>query len=187
MLRALMRMAEKHGIEPMILNAVEERNRLQKQVLPQKVVELFGEDLKGLKLGVWGLSFKPGTDDMREASSLVLIEECIARGATVQAYDPEAMPVARSLFPAKYFETGQLSFSSHQYEALNEVDALVLVTEWKPFCYPDIAAMKKVMRKRIVVDGRNQYDPKQMQAAGFEYHGIGRRSQAHLHVEKVAV
>lgn len=172
--RALMKMAEKHDVQPMILHAVEKRNHLQKHLLPEKIVNRFGEDLSGVTLGVWGLSFKPGTDDMREASSLVLIEEMMKRGARVQAYDPEAMPVAREMINKKWFESGQLVFSDHQYDALKAVDALVLVTEWKPFCYPDMAAMKNLMRGRMIFDGRNQYDPKHMRAAGFEYEGIGR-------------
>ncbi|HLB57373.1 MAG TPA: UDP binding domain-containing protein, partial [Gammaproteobacteria bacterium] len=92
----------------------------------------------------------------------------------VQAYDPVAMPAAKHLFPADWFRSGQLHFSEHQYEALNKADALVLVTEWKPFCYPDLTVMKKVMRKHIILDGRNQYDPKQLKDAGFDYYGIGR-------------
>lgn len=172
--RALVKMAEQQGVDPMILNAVEKRNFDQKQILPEKVVRLFGEDLSGVTLGVWGLSFKPGTDDMREAASLVLIENVIKRGARVQAYDPAAMSVAREIMPNEWIESGQLVLAEHQYDALKAVDALVLVTEWKPFCYPDINAMKNLMRRHIILDGRNQYDPKQLYDAGFEYYGIGR-------------
>lgn len=172
--RALMKMAEQHGVEPMILNAVEKRNFEQKRVLPSKIMALFGEDLTDKVIGVWGLAFKPGTDDMREASSLVLIEEMMKRGAKVLAYDPEAMEVARSMMPAEWFKSGQIQLCEHQYDAVQGADVLVLVTEWKPFCYPDIAALKNAMRKHIVIDGRNQYDPKQMRDAGFEYYGIGR-------------
>lgn len=172
--RALMKMSEEHLVEPMMLRAVEKRNLDQKFVLPQKLIHVFGEDLSGITLGVWGLSFKPGTDDMREASSLVLIEEAIKRGARVQAYDPAAMHVAREIMPQEWFTSGKLTLTEHQYDALKEVDALVLVTEWKPFCYPDIAALKNLMRQHIIFDGRNQYDPKHIRAAGFEYYGIGR-------------
>lgn len=172
--RALMKMAEEHGVEPLILNAVEKRNAEQKQVLPEKITTVFGDDLTGKLFGVWGLAFKPGTDDMREASSLVLIENIIKRGGRVQAYDPAAMQVARSLVPSAWFETGKLVFTEHQYDALDKADAMVLVTEWKPFCYPDISAMQKLMRGRVIFDGRNQYDPKQLQDAGFHYYGIGR-------------
>ncbi len=175
--RALVKMAEKRGVNPMILHAVEKRNFLQKHFLPEKVIRIFGEDLSGVTLGIWGLSFKPGTDDMREASSLVLIEEVIKRGARVQAYDPAAMPVAREMMPQEWFSSGKISLTSHQYDALKDVDALVLVTEWKPFCYPDISAMKNLMRGKIIFDGRNQYDPNHIRAAGFDYYGIGRGQQ----------
>jgi UDPglucose 6-dehydrogenase len=172
--KALMKMAEQHDVEPLMLRAVEERNARQKQILPQKITTIFGEDLSGKTIGVWGLSFKPGTDDMREASSLVLIENLIARNARVQAYDPVAMPVARSMLPAEWFTDGKLHLAEHQYDALSQADALVLVTEWKPFAYPDLTAMKKLMRRHVILDGRNQYDPKQMRDAEFEYYGIGR-------------
>jgi UDPglucose 6-dehydrogenase len=172
--RALMRMAERYEVQPLILRAVEQRNLEQKFILPEKIRELFGEDLTGITLGVWGLAFKPGTDDMREASSLVLIGEMIKRGARVQAYDPAAMKVAKEMVPPEWLAEGKLVLSEHQYEALKEADALVLVTEWKPFCYPDITAMKNLMRQHVIFDGRNQYDPKHMRAAGFKYFGIGR-------------
>jgi UDPglucose 6-dehydrogenase len=172
--RALVKMAEQYGFDPMILHAVEKRNYEQKHVLPAKLTEFFGEDLTGVTLGVWGLAFKPGTDDMREASSLVLIENAIKRGARIQAYDPAAMPVAREMMPKEWLSSGKVILTEHQYDALKEADALALVTEWKPFCYPDIAAMKNLMRRHVIFDGRNQYDPKHIRAAGFEYYGIGR-------------
>jgi UDPglucose 6-dehydrogenase len=172
--KALIKMGQNNGVDPLILRAVEERNALQKQVLSHKLTKIFGEDLKGKTIGVWGLSFKPGTDDMREASSLVLLEDLMKRNAHVQAYDPVAMPVAKEMFPGEWFSSGKLQLVEHQYAALDQADALVLVTEWKPFCYPDLTAMKKLMRKHIILDGRNQYDPKQMRDAEFEYHGIGR-------------
>lgn len=172
--RALIKMAEKNDVEPMMLYAVENRNQAQKYVLLNQITHAFGEDLTGVTLGVWGLSFKPGTDDMREASSLVLIENAIKRGARVQAYDPAAMEVARECVPAEWFASGKLTLAEHQYDALKAADALVLVTEWKPFCYPDMVAMKNLMRQAMIFDGRNQYDPKQMCAAGFTYYGIGR-------------
>jgi len=172
--KALMRMAEHNGIDPVMLRAVESRNFSQKRVLPNKITQIFGEDLSGITIGVWGLSFKPGTDDMREASSIVLLEELLKRNARVQAYDPVAMPVAKEMLPNEWFSEGRLHLAEHQYEALHQADALVLVTEWKPFCYPDLTAMKKIMRRRIILDGRNQYDPKQVRDAEFEYYGIGR-------------
>lgn len=182
--RALVKMAERNNVEPMILYAVEKRNQEQKLVLPDKVASVFGDDLGGITLGVWGLSFKPGTDDMREASSLVLIEDAIRRGAKVQAYDPAAMPVAREMMPEEWFTSGSLKLTDHQYDALKDADALVLVTEWKPFCYPDIAAMKNLMRQHVIFDGRNQYDPKHIRAAGFEYYGIGRGAVPASHEQR---
>lgn len=172
--RALIKMAEAHEVDPMILQAVEKRNALQKQVLSDKILHIFGNDLSGITVGVWGLAFKPGTDDMREASSLVLIEKIIQQGGRVQAYDPAAMPHAREILPKAWFTSGLFQLAEHQYDALKGADVLALVTEWKPFCYPDLNAMKHLMRRHIVLDGRNQYDPKQLRAAGFEYYGIGR-------------
>ncbi len=172
--KALIKMAENNGIEPWVLRAVEQRNVHQKQLLPHKIIQLFGEDLSGKIIGVWGLSFKPGTDDMREASSLVLLEHLIARNARVQAYDPVAMPAARKIVPAEWLQEGNLQLMEHQYDAVHQADALVLVTEWKTFCYPDLEIMKKIMRLPIVLDGRNQYDPMHMKDAGFEYYGVGR-------------
>ncbi|MDX1900651.1 MAG: nucleotide sugar dehydrogenase, partial [Gammaproteobacteria bacterium] len=181
--KALIYMAEKNDIQPMILHAVEKRNALQKQLLAEKIRLRFGDDLSGVKIGIWGLSFKPGTDDMREASSQVLIQDLLAHGADVIAYDPVAMPVAEKHFPKEWFQSGRLTFAAHQYDALANVDALVLVTEWKPFCYPDISVMKKMMRQKIIFDGRNQYDPIQMRDAGFEYDGIGRGQLAEVVAE----
>jgi UDPglucose 6-dehydrogenase len=172
--KALIKMAENNGVDPLVLRSVEERNFHQKRLLPNKIVEIFGEDLSDITVGVWGLSFKPGTDDMREASSLVLLENLIARGARVQAYDPVAMPVARQMLPTEWFSSGKLHFADHQYDVLNKADVLVLVTEWKPFCYPDLTAMQKLMRQKIILDGRNQYDPRHIKDAGFEYYGVGR-------------
>ncbi|MBV8801991.1 MAG: UDP-glucose 6-dehydrogenase, partial [Gammaproteobacteria bacterium] len=149
-------------------------NYHQKLVLPNKVRQLYGDDLTNIKIGVWGLSFKPGTDDMREASSLVLLQELLAYNATVQAYDPVSMHMARQILPSEWLDSGRLILSENQYQAVKDVDALILVTEWKPFCYPDLTLMKKLMRRYIVLDGRNQYDPVHMKEAEFEYYGIGR-------------
>lgn len=183
--RALMKMAENHDVDAMILKAVENRNFEQKRVLPQKIQAKYGADLTGRVFAVWGLAFKPGTDDMREASSLVLIESIIKAGGRVQAYDPASMNVAKGMVPLQWFESGALVFTEHQYDALKGADALMLVTEWKPFCYPDWTAIKNLMRGNQVFDGRNQYDPKHVRAAGFEYSGIGRGEPMML-VESVA-
>jgi UDPglucose 6-dehydrogenase len=172
--KALIKMAEDNGIDPVMLRAVEERNFQQKRILPERITQLFGEDLSQITIGVWGLSFKPGTDDMREASSIILLEHLIALNAKVKAYDPVSVNMAKQIFPKEWFESGKLMLLDHQYDAVQGVDALVLVTEWKPFCYPDLVLMKKLMRRHIILDGRNQYDPQYMRDAGFLYCGIGR-------------
>lgn len=183
-IKALIKIAEEHHFDPKVMRAVEERNAHQKQVLPCKVVDFFGKDLTGMVFGVWGLSFKPGTDDMREASSLVLLEHLIARNAQILAHDPVAIPTASRYVPKEWLTSGKLSFVDHQYDALKKVDALILVTEWKPFCYPDVTLMKSLMRQYVIFDGRNQYDPRQMKEAGFEYFGIGRVLTEHLSTKK---
>lgn len=173
--RALIHTAMENDYQPLVLQAVHQRNEEQKHVLFAKVVERFGGDLSDLTFGVWGLSFKPGTDDMREAPSVVLLHELIGAGAKVRAYDPEAMEVARHELPQAWFERGLLTLTRHQYDALDGVDAMVLVTEWKPFRHPDFRAMKEMMKQAVIFDGRNQYDPKALRREGFAYVGIGRR------------
>jgi UDPglucose 6-dehydrogenase len=143
-------------------------------VLFEKIVTRFGKKLTGYTFGLWGLAFKPGTDDMREASAIILLDALIDAGATVKAYDPVAMAVARRELPKSWFESGKLRLVEHQYEALEGVDAMVLITEWKPFRHPDFDQMKRIMKQPVIFDGRNQYDPAQLRAAGFEYTGIGR-------------
>lgn len=172
--KALIAMAQAAGVEPEVLAAVEERNAKQKRVLEEKIVARFGEDLTGRTFGVWGLAFKPGTDDMREAPSIPLIQGLIGRGARVRAYDPVAMDNARRVFPAQWFDEGRLVFTRHQYDALEGADAMVLVTEWKPFRHPDFAAIKRLLKTPMIFDGRNQYDPQQLQRLGIAYVGIGR-------------
>jgi UDPglucose 6-dehydrogenase len=173
--KALIKMAENNNMDPFILHAVEKRNSLQKRILFEKITHVFGKDLSRLKIGVWGLSFKPDTDDMREASSLILLEQLMQHGVQVCAYDPVAMPIARQILPTQWLSSGQLQLVDDQYEALRDADALVLVTEWKSFRYPDLDVMKQTMRSRVIIDGRNQYDLKQMEEAGFNYYGIGRK------------
>lgn len=172
--KALIAMAQAAGVEPEVLTAVEERNAKQKRVLEEKIVARFGEDLTGRTFGVWGLAFKPGTDDMREAPSIPLVEGLIGRGAKVRAYDPVAMDNARRVFPAQWFDEGRLVFTRHQYDALDGADAMVLVTEWKPFRHPDFAAIKRFLKTPVIFDGRNQYDPLQLERLGIAYVGIGR-------------
>ena len=172
--KALIHMAEQHDFEPKVLRAVEERNEAQKRRLFEKIVERFGSDLSGLTFGVWGLAFKPDTDDMREASSVVLLHALVGAGARVKAYDPVAMEMAYKELPATWFEDGRMVMATHQYNALEGVDALVLCTEWKPFRNPDFRAMERLMKQAVIFDGRNQYEPAVAQECGFEYRGIGR-------------
>jgi UDPglucose 6-dehydrogenase len=172
--KALLRMARDHDFEPRLLDAVEARNEAQKHVLFEKITKRFGARLKGLTFGLWGLSFKPGTDDMREASSVVLLHELMDAGATVKAYDPVAMDAAKRELPGAWFKSGQLKLVDEQYSALEATDAMVLMTEWKPFRHPDFNRIRKIMKNPVIFDGRNQYDPALLRDAGFEYSGIGR-------------
>jgi UDPglucose 6-dehydrogenase len=172
--RALVHTAGEHGVDPMILKAVEARNEAQKRHLFERIVARFGSDLRGLTFALWGLAFKPGTDDVREAPSIVLLDQLIAAGVKVKAYDPIAMDVARRTLPEQWFSDGQLTLTEHQYDALDGAEALVLVTEWKPFRYPDFAVAKKRMRQPVIFDGRNLYDPAELKGLGFDYCGIGR-------------
>lgn len=174
--KAIIHLAESNKFEPKLLRSVEERNQLQRRTLYNKVRTRFGDDLSGLTFGMWGLAFKPGTDDLREAPSVVLLHELIGAGATVRAYDPVAMDAARRQLPAAWFDNNDLILAGHQYDALQDVDAMILVTEWKPFRTPDFHAMRKLMKQPVIFDGRNQYDPQQVKQAGFEYQGIGRRA-----------
>ena len=173
-IKALVRLSEKYNFEPKILNAIEQRNYEQKRILGKKVIAKFGEDLSGVNIALWGLAFKPETDDMREASAEVFLANVISRGATVKAYDPEAMKVAKKELPKEFFEKGQLILLEHQEEVLVDADVLVLVTEWKQFRNPDFTKIKTMMRGNLVIDGRNQYDPQHLIDLGFEYIGIGR-------------
>lgn len=172
--KALIHTAEQHDFQPKLLQAVEERNEAQKHVLFQKIVRRFGKDLSKKTFGIWGLAFKPGTDDMREAPSLVLLNALIKAGANILAHDPIAMTTIRNETPAAWYASGQLRLVENQYDALVQVDAMVLVTEWKSFRHPDFVRMRSLMKSPVIFDGRNQYEPSSMQEAGFEYHGIGR-------------
>ncbi len=168
--KALVKTAADSGIPLQVLTAVEAANERQKRVLVDKVVERFGADLKGRRFALWGLAFKPNTDDMREAPSLVVIDELTARGATVAAYDPVAIPeAARILGPRD-----DVTLVARAELALQAADALLIVTEWKEFRTPDFDAVKALLNAPVIFDGRNLYDPQLMQALGLEYHGIGR-------------
>jgi len=172
--KALIRTAEDAGVGPLVLRAVEDRNNEQKGFLFRKIVQHFGADLKGRAFGLWGLAFKPGTDDMREAPSTVLLHKLINAGAKIRAYDPVAMETARRELDHSWYDSGRLMLADNQYDALKGVDAMILVTEWNPFRHPDLDLMRRIMNSPIIFDGRNQYDPALIRGAGFEYSGIGR-------------
>ena len=172
--KTLINMGAEHGYQAKILHAIDDRNELQKQRLFEKLTHQLGNDLTGKTIAVWGLSFKPGTDDLRQAPSLVLIEALLKAGAVVRAYDPVAMDNAREYFADELFNEGQITLVDHQYDALKDADAMILVTEWKPFRQPDFNAMKRLMKNLVIIDGRNQYDPATLKAEGFKYSGIGR-------------
>ena len=175
--KALLRMAEENQLEPLVLDAVERRNDRQKLRLFEKIADKYGHDLSGLTFALWGLSFKPGTDDMREAPSLVLIRELIAAGARIQAHDPVAIDTARREMNAAWLEEGKITFYEHQYDVLEGADAMVLVTEWKPFRNPDFERIGQTLKSKVIFDGRNQYNPREMHGLGFDYTGIGRSYQ----------
>ncbi|HWB17489.1 MAG TPA: UDP-glucose/GDP-mannose dehydrogenase family protein [Vicinamibacterales bacterium] len=151
-----------------ILEAVETVNERQKVRLLERLDEHFGKRLKGRTVAVWGLAFKPRTDDMREAPAVPIVEGLLARGVKVRAYDPEARDVAKRLFKSR------ITYARHAYDALTGADALVIVTEWNDFREPDFARMKRLMRQPIIFDGRNLYDPAQIRERGFQYTSIGR-------------
>ncbi|MCP3875388.1 MAG: UDP-glucose/GDP-mannose dehydrogenase family protein, partial [Desulfobacteraceae bacterium] len=140
--KALINTSNNNNFNPILLNSVEQRNNLQKKRLFEKITEKFGPDLSDFTFGIWGLSFKPGTDDMREASSVVLISSLIKAGANVIAYDPVAMDEAKREFPKEYFKSEKLILADHQYDAIKNADAMILVTEWKIFRQPDFEAMR---------------------------------------------
>ncbi|CAM8395593.1 Ugd Predicted UDP-glucose 6-dehydrogenase [Candidatus Methylopumilus planktonicus] len=158
------------GFDLKLLKAVEEVNDLQKYVLPKKIKKQFGESLKGKHFALWGLAFKPNTDDMREASSRVLINELIKVGATITAYDPVAMDEGKRIFK----DEKNITFADTQDEALKNADALIIVTEWTEFRSPDFALIKASLKSPMIFDGRNLYDPKAVRALGFNYFPIGR-------------
>ncbi len=168
--RALYRTAQDVGYEARILDAVEAVNRDQKGVLLHKIDAHFGGDISGKRFALWGLAFKPNTDDMREAPSRVIMEGLWERGALVSAFDPVAMPETRRI----YGDREDLDLVEDAYEALRGVDALIVVTEWKSFRSPELDRMQSLMNGKVIFDGRNMFDPARFQADGFKYYGIGR-------------
>lgn len=169
--KALLHTAKDVGEPLHLLQAVERANERQKEVLVDRIVGRFGDDLQGRRFALWGLAFKPDTDDLREAPSRVIIARLLSRGASVIAYDPVAMGEARRVFEG----VDRLSFAATANEALEGADALVIVTEWKAFRSPDFARMRGLLRQPVIFDGRNLFDPQQISDSGFEYFPIGRR------------
>jgi UDPglucose 6-dehydrogenase len=171
-IRALQRTGEEFGLPLRILQAVEDVNHSQKHVLLQKITARFGDDLRGKHFALWGLAFKPGTDDMRDATSRVLMEGLWAKGATVTAHDPVAMKETQHI----YGDRPDLRYSETPLEALQDADALIIVTEWKAFKSPDFEDVKSRLKQPVIFDGRNLFEPSSVKTQGIEYHGIGRES-----------
>jgi UDPglucose 6-dehydrogenase len=177
--QALIRTANEHREGLRILEAVEAVNEAQKKILANKIVERLGGDLSDRTFAVWGLAFKPNTDDMREAPSRPLIAELLARGAKVQAYDPVAMDEAKRVLALDLEHMPQrrarLSFTDEEMDAARDADALVILTEWKVFKSPDFDSLKSHLKTPLIFDGRNLYEPDSMRELGIEYHAIGRQ------------
>lgn len=167
--KAIIKTAHDNGYELNVIKAVEKANEYQKSVIFNKMSEFFNNDLKNKVIGIWGLSFKPKTDDIREASSLILIEKLLQAGAKVKAYDPAAMHEAKKQVGNK------IEYANDPYEAVINVDAMALMTEWSEFHLPDFNRMADLMKCKVIFDGRNIYDPTELKRLGFKYFGIGRR------------
>jgi UDPglucose 6-dehydrogenase len=169
--KALRFTAERSGAKLLVLSAVEAANEKQKRVLVDKIVARFGDDLAGRRFALWGLAFKPNTDDMREAPSRAIIDALLQRGASICAYDPVAIDEARRVLG----DVPSLDFAANPVAACEGADALVVVTEWKEFRSPDFDALRRHLKAPVIFDGRNLYEPDAVRAAGFEHVAIGRR------------
>ena len=164
---ALINIGQKNDCPTEILEAVNSINDKSKMYIPNKIFKEFGEDLTGRTFGVWGLSFKPDTDDMREASSITIINSLLEKGAKIKAYDPKAMQTAEKIFKDK------IEYCDNSFDVLKNSDALILITEWKEFRSPNFELIKKELKNPIIFDGRNQYDKKYLNEIGFKYYQIG--------------
>lgn len=169
--KALKKIAQENGYEAKLISSVEEVNDAQKFVIAEKIIKRFGEDLTGFTFGLWGLSFKPGTDDMREAPAICVVKELEKRGAKVKVYDPKAIEKA-IFFYLK--DVKNITYCNSKYEVLQGADALILLTEWKEFRSPDFIEIKKTLNNPIIFDGRNQYNAFNLEEKGFEYYQIGK-------------
>lgn len=169
--KALTKIAKENGYNAKLITAVEEVNDEQKFVIAQKIVKHFGDDLTGFTFGVWGLSFKPGTDDMREAPAIYVIKELVSRGAKIKAYDPKAINEAKEYYLK---EVQNITYVNYKDDVIKDSDALVLLTEWKEFRSPDFEKIKEQLKQPIIFDGRNQYISYGLENKGFEYYRIGK-------------
>lgn len=169
--KELIHTGRKNGLEMAIATAVHKVNERQKHYLVELIKKRFGDNLSGMRFAVWGLAFKPQTDDMREAPSLVIVKSLINMGATISAFDPQAIKEAKQVFE-DYAD--HIQYTDEMMKAVNDADGLILITDWQQFCQPDFSEMKNSMRQPIIFDGRNQYDLVQMEKYGFEYYCIGR-------------
>ena len=169
--KALKKIAEEHGYNANLITSVENVNDAQKLVIANKVIARFGENLKGKTFGLWGLAFKPGTDDMREAPSIYVVKELVKRGAKIKAYDPKAIEEAKEFYLKGIKE---VSYYSSKYEVLKDSEALILLTEWKEFRSPDFEEIKTQLKMPVIFDGRNQYNAFNLEVKGFEYFQIGK-------------
>jgi len=171
--KALKKIAEEKGYKANLIASVENVNDRQKMVIANKVVNRFGNDLNGKTFALWGLAFKPGTDDMREAPAIYIIKDLVKRGAKINAYDPKAMEEAQSFYLK---DVNGITYFNSKYETLNNADAMILLTEWKEFRSPDFEELKSQMKNPIIFDGRNQYSNLDLDKKGFEYYQIGKKS-----------
>ncbi|MCI2230385.1 UDP-glucose/GDP-mannose dehydrogenase family protein [Polaribacter sp. MSW13] len=169
--KALKKIAKENGYKANLIESVEKVNNAQKLVIAHKIVKRFGEDLSGMTFGLWGLAFKPGTDDMREAPSIYIMKELIKRGAKIKAYDPKAMKEAKEFY-LKGIES--IQYFNSKYEVLKNANALILLTEWKEFRSPDFEEIKSLLNFPVIFDGRNQYNAFHLEEKGFEYFQIGK-------------
>jgi UDPglucose 6-dehydrogenase len=167
--KALLKTAKDVGYELNVIKAVERANEFQKDVIFKKMAKFFNNDLSNKIIGIWGLSFKPKTDDIREASSIVLIEKLLDAGAKIKAYDPAAINETKKVLE------NRIEYSSDPYETVIDADAVALMTEWSEFHLPDFKRMAELMKGKVIFDGRNIYDPAELRRLGFRYFGIGRR------------
>ena len=167
---ALIKTATDAGYNPQLLKSVEEVNNQQKQYISNKIKEVMGEDLSGLTFAIWGLAFKPETDDMREAPSITIIKELLDAGAIINAYDPKAMNIAKEF----YFKDLNINYFDDKYSAIENSDVLIIITEWKEFRSPDFNRIKTNVSKNMIFDGRNQFKNSLMQKLGIKYYAVGK-------------